>query len=243
MTRLREGMLASRKPAGEQGCYWRLDARIVRCMDITDRMRALGSVVAGGKRVALALGGAVLISALLAACSGSDSGSASADVPRVGLMHAGIDHVPPSFPALANQLRDEYGWDVPQAEVDQCANVEKILRSCDIRGKDVVLLWRNLEPFETDTQADVFVRQGVNVIVAFEDASIKAARKATAGMPHPTPVVFLHPFDPVRDGLTDSLARPDRNFTGTSPASSERATSCRSSSSSTSSSIRRCTAC
>ena len=33
-------------------------------------------------------------------------------------------------------------------------------------------------------------------------------------MPHPTPVVFLHPFDPVRDGLTDSLARPDRNFTG-----------------------------
>ena len=183
-------------------------------MDITDRMRTLGSVVAGGKRIALALGGGVLISLLLVACSGSDGGSAATDVPRVGLMHAGIDHVPPSFPALANQLRDEYGWDVPQAAVDRCANVEKILRSCDIRGKDVVLLWRNLEPFETDTQADVFARQGVNVIVAFEDASIKAARKATAGMPHPTPVVFLHPFDPVRDGLTDSLARPDRNFTG-----------------------------
>ena len=33
-------------------------------------------------------------------------------------------------------------------------------------------------------------------------------------MSHPTPVVFLHPFDPVSDGLTDSLARPDRNFTG-----------------------------
>src|SRR5262249_60825616 len=118
-------------------------------MDITDRIRELGSVMAGGKRVALALGGGVLISLFLVACAGSDSGSAAGDVPCVGLMHAGTDHVPPSFPALANQLRDEYGWDVPQAEVDQCANVEKILKSCDIHGKDVVLLWRNLEPFET----------------------------------------------------------------------------------------------
>ncbi len=183
-------------------------------MDITGRMRTLGSVVAGGKRVALALGGAVLISALLAACSGSDSGSASGDIPRVGLMHVGTDHVPPSFPALANQLRDEFGWDVPQADVDRCADVKKILKSCDIEGKDVELEWRNLEPFEADTQASVFVRQGVDVIVAFEDASIAAAQKATAGMPHPTPIVFLHPSDPVRDGLTDSLSRPDRNLTG-----------------------------
>ena len=33
-------------------------------------------------------------------------------------------------------------------------------------------------------------------------------------MPHPTPIVFLHPSDPVRDGLADSLSRPDRNLTG-----------------------------
>ena len=187
---------------------------MVSVMDITDGLKKLGSVVAGGTRVALALSGSVLISAFLAACSGSDSGSAASEVPRVGLMHVGTDHVPPSFPALANQMRDEFGWDVPQGEVDRCADVTKILKSCDIRGKDVGLLWRNLEPFEADTQASVFVRQGVDVIVAFEDASIKAARKATDGMSHPTPVVFLHPFDPVSDGLTDSLARPDRNFTG-----------------------------
>ena len=37
-------------------------------------------------------------------------------------------------------------------------------------------------PEEADTQADVFVRQGVDVIVAFEDKSIAAAQKATAGM-------------------------------------------------------------
>ena len=60
----------------------------------------------------------------------------------------------------------------------------------------------------------MFVRQGVDVIVAFEDKSIAAAQKATAGMAHPTPIVFLHPSDPVREGLVDSLSRPDRNLTG-----------------------------
>jgi putative ABC transport system substrate-binding protein len=129
-------------------------------------------------------------------------------------MHVGTDHVPPSFSALATELREKFGWDVPEADVARCADVKKILKSCDIRGKDVELEWRNLEPFEADTQASVFVRQGVDVIVAFEDASIAAAQKATAGMPHPTPIVFLHPSDPVRQGLTDSLSRPDRNLTG-----------------------------
>ena len=78
-------------------------------------MKKLGSVVAGGTRVALALSGSVLISAFLAACSGSDSGSAASEVPRVGLMHVGTDHVPPSFPALANQMRDEFGGTYPRA--------------------------------------------------------------------------------------------------------------------------------
>jgi ABC-type uncharacterized transport system substrate-binding protein len=186
---------------------------MVRHMDVTDRTRRLGSMVACGKRVALALCGAALVSVFLAACSGSDSGSAASDVPRVGLMHVGTDHVPPSFPALATQLREKYGWDVPEADINRCADV-KILKRCDIEGKDIELEWRNLEPFEADTQASVFVRQGVDVVVAFEDASIAAAQKATAGMPHPTPIVFLHPSDPVRDGLTDSLSRPDRNLTG-----------------------------
>ena len=187
---------------------------MVRYMDVTDRTRRLGSTVAGRKRVALVLCGAVLVSVFLAACSGSNSGSPAGDVPRVGLMHVGTDHVPPSFPALATQLREKYGWDVPEADINRCADGKKILKSCDIEGKDIELEWRNLEPSEADTQASVFVRQGVDVVVAFEDASIAAAQKATAGMPHPTPIVFLHPSDPVRDGLTDSLSRPDRNLTG-----------------------------
>ena len=183
-------------------------------MGFINRIRQLGSELAGRKRVALALCGAALMSPLLAACSGSDTGSAAGDVSRVALMHVGTDHVPPSFPALAEALRDKFGWDVPEAEITRCADVKKILKRCDIRGKGIELEWRNLEPSEADKQASVFVRQGVDVIVAFEDASIGAAQKATAGMADPTPIVFLHPSDPVRDGLTDSLSRPDRNLTG-----------------------------
>ena len=187
---------------------------MVRRMDITDRMKGLGTVVADVERAALAICGALLISVSLTACSASDSGSAAQDVPRVGLMHVGTDHTPPSFGALARQLDEKYGWHLPEAEVDRCADTKMLVKSCDIRGPKVELLWRNLTPGEADTQADVFVREGVDIIVAFEDKSISAAQKATAGMPNPTPIVFLHPSDPVRQGLTDSLSRPDRNLTG-----------------------------
>jgi putative ABC transport system substrate-binding protein len=149
----------------------------------TDRTRTRG---------ALALVGAVLIAALLAACGGSDGDSSAAqDVPRVGLMHVGTDHIPSSWPALKARLQ-ELGW---------------------TDGQNIKLIWRNLEPEMAPLQAGAFVRQGVDVIVAFEDTSISAAREATAGR-HPIPVVFLHPSDPVRDGLTTSLAHPNRNLTG-----------------------------
>lgn len=130
---------------------------------------------------------------LVTACSGSDDGdSAAQDLPRVGLMHVGTDHIPPSWPSLKERLA-ELGW---------------------TDGENVKLMWRNLEPDEAEAQADVFVKQGVNVIVAFEDKSIGAAEEATAGMSDPIPIVFLHPSDPVRDGLVKSLAHPDSNLTG-----------------------------
>lgn len=110
----------------------------------------------------------------------------------MGLMHVGTDHVPSSWPSLKARL-DELGW---------------------TDDENVRLLWRNLEPDEADPQADVFVGQGVDVIVAFEDTSIAAAQDATAGMSDPVPIVFLHPSDPVRDGLVKTLSRPDSNLTG-----------------------------
>jgi putative tryptophan/tyrosine transport system substrate-binding protein len=54
----------------------------------------------------------------------------------------------------------------------------------------------------------------VDVIVAFEDKSIHAAQDAIALPENRIPVVFLHPTDPVRDGLVESLDHPGGNLTG-----------------------------
>jgi putative ABC transport system substrate-binding protein len=141
----------------------------------------------------LALGSAVLLIGFLTACQGSDDDNATAqDVRRVGLMHVGTDHVPPSWPSLKARL-EELGW---------------------TDGRNIELIWRNLEPDAAEAQAGVFVSQDVDVIVAFEDTSISAAQDATAGTRDPIPIVFLHPSDPVRDGLVESLSRPGRNLTG-----------------------------
>jgi len=134
--------------------------------------------------------GAVLLVCLLAACSGGGDKAAAKPIPRVGLMHVGTDHVPPSLDTLKARLR-QLGW---------------------TNGSNIKLIWRNLEPDEAEGQAKAFVRQRVDVIVAFEDQSIRAAQAATAK--DRIPVVFLHPSDPVRDGLVKSLSRPGGNLTG-----------------------------
>ncbi|MGH3079394.1 MAG: ABC transporter substrate-binding protein [Gaiellaceae bacterium] len=166
-------------------------------------------------RSALALATAVLatLAALTAGCAGSDDEGADGQALRtVGLMHVGTDHVPSSLAALTSQLEAEFGWDLPELEIDRC--VEEKAASCSFEGENLELIWRNLEPEEADPQAEVFVGQDVDVIVAFEDTSIEAAQKATAEDAGRIPIVFLHPSDPVRDGLVNSVARPDRNLTG-----------------------------
>lgn len=154
---------------------------------------------------------AVLVTLSLAACSGSDD-SSSSTARQVALMHVGTDHMPPSFGSLVARLEEAYGWELPDAEVDACLEEQRL--SCNLSGESLELFWRNLEPDAAATQADVFVRQGVDVIVAYEDRSISSAQDATAELEEPTPIVFLHPSDPVRDGLTDSLSRPSTNLTG-----------------------------
>lgn len=154
----------------------------------------------------------LLVALLLAACSGSDDSPSAGDARQVALMHVGTDHMPPSFGSLVSQLEENYGWELPDAEVDACLEEKRL--SCDLSGESLELFWRNLEPEAAATQVDVLVRRGVDVIVAYEDRSISAAQDATAGLDDPTPIVFLHPSDPVRDGLTDSLSRPSTNLTG-----------------------------
>lgn len=143
-------------------------------------------LVAGG------LGAALIVVAVVFAAGRSGGSTAAEPVRRVALMHVGTDHVPPSLGTLKARLK-QLGW---------------------VQGRNVELTWRNLEPDAADAQAGVFVRDGVDVIVAFEDKSIDAAQQATKELRDRIPVVFLHPSDPVRDGLVPSLSRPNRNLTG-----------------------------
>ena len=147
-------------------------------------------------KVALAtLGGAILLVVGLVTWESTRAdNSAAQPIRRVGLMHVGTDHIPSSWPALKARLQ-ELGW---------------------TDGENIKLMWRNLEPYEVAAQASTFLGLGVDVIVAFEDSSISAAQAVTtsSGLPNPIPVVFLHPSDPVRDGLVESLAHPDTNLTG-----------------------------
>ena len=159
---------------------------------------------------ALGLAGAVLVAAVAAGCGGFGADAESEAVPSVGLMHVGLDHIPGSFPGLVTQLEEEFGWDLPELELERC--VEEKRESCVLAGEKVQVIWKNLDGAQAETQAEVFVGQGVDVIVAFEDASIDASQKATTQSQ--TPIVFLHPSDPVRDGLVKTLDRPDRNLTG-----------------------------
>jgi putative tryptophan/tyrosine transport system substrate-binding protein len=149
-------------------------------------------------RMLLLIGGAVgvlvisLVAVFLTAFEGSGDSSAAHGVRRVGLMHVGTDHIPPALKPLKARLA-ELGW---------------------TEGKNIEFIFRNLEPDAADEQAREFVRGRVDVIVAFEDQSIDAARAATARVQGRIPVVFLHPSDPLRDGLTKSLSRPGANLTG-----------------------------
>jgi len=108
---------------------------------------------------------------------------------RIGLIHIGLDHVPPSFPALREALK-ELGYE---------------------EGKNIVLDWRNL-PNEKAAlvTAKEFVDKKFDLIVAFEDQTIRAVKAATGKIP----VVFLHANDPLADGFIESFSRPGGNMTG-----------------------------
>jgi ABC-type uncharacterized transport system substrate-binding protein len=153
----------------------------------------------GSRRRVAALVAAAGMALLLAACGGSNGATHSNSVaqssqpmPRVGLMHVGLDHIPPSLKPLKARLR-ELGW---------------------VQGRNVQLITRVHLPDEdaARAQANTFVRDHVKLIVAFEDQSIRQAKAATAKS-H-TPIVFLHPVDPVQAGYVRSLRHPGGNLTG-----------------------------
>ena len=112
---------------------------------------------------------------------------------RIGLFHVGLDHVPPSL-----------------------ENLKKTLRALGYEdGKNLRLDWRNLpdEPAAHKTAAE-FVRDGVDLIVAFENHTVRAAKAATSSIP----ILMVHVTDPVEDGFVKSLAHPGGNVTGFAPS-------------------------
>jgi putative ABC transport system substrate-binding protein len=141
--------------------------------------------------------------------------------PHVGLMHVGTDHNPPSLATLVAGLGD-LGWlDSPATQVMQqlIGDGKPVQGKMDqlqgqYNGQHIRLDWHDLDPDQAQAQAQEFVRERVDLIVAFEDKSIHAAQDATAAAGNQIPVVFLHPSDPVRDGLVDSLSHPGGNLTG-----------------------------
>ncbi len=157
---------------------------------------------------------------LLGACS-AGSVPTLQPVPRVGLMHVGTDHNPPSLATLVAGLGDLDWFDGPASQVMQQligdgTTVQGRMKQVQGQyvGKRIELIWRNLDPDQAEEQAREFVRERVDLIVAFEDTSIRAAQDATADPGNRIPVVFLHPSDPVRDGLVESLSHPGGNLTG-----------------------------
>jgi putative ABC transport system substrate-binding protein len=108
---------------------------------------------------------------------------------RIGLFHVGLDHVPPALAGLREGLK-ALGYE---------------------EGKNIHLDWRNLlDEAAAQVTAREFVRDRVDLIVAFENQTIRAAKAATSEIP----VVFIGASDPVADGFVHSVARPSGNLTG-----------------------------
>jgi ABC-type uncharacterized transport system substrate-binding protein len=72
--------------------------------------------------------------------------------------------------------------------------------------------WDEARPERVKENAAELVRQNVDVIVT-RGSAVAALKRATTAIP----VVFAVSFDPVRDGLVQSLARPGGNVTGLCP--------------------------
>ena len=116
-------------------------------------------------------------------------GSPSVRVYRLGLFHVGLDHVPPSLQTVRDGLA-ALGYE---------------------EGKNLDLDWRNLPDEEAArVTALEFVRNRVDLIVAFENQTIRAAKAATSEIP----IVMLHGADPVVYGWVESFAHPGGNVTG-----------------------------
>ena len=143
---------------------------------------------------ALRLLSVFVFAGLAAACTAA-SGPTPQPVPRVGVMHVGTDHNPPSLATLVAGLGD-LGWfdgsptQVMQQLIGDGTLVDGRMKQVqgEYDGQRIQLIWRNLDgKDQAEAQAQEFVRERVDLIVAFEDKSIAAAQDATADPGEPDP--------------------------------------------------------
>ena len=107
---------------------------------------------------------------------------------RIGAFHVG-DHLPPGLQTLRESLR-AMGYE---------------------EGKNIQLDFRNLpDEGAADLTARAFVQSRVDLIVAFGNPTVQAAKAMTSEIP----IVMIHVTDPVAHGFVRSLARPGGNVTG-----------------------------
>jgi putative tryptophan/tyrosine transport system substrate-binding protein len=126
----------------------------------------------------------------------------SGKVYRIGVLHVGVDHVPPHLDGLRVGLR-ELGYDVDTSPAPRQSTV--------FEGRNLRLDWRNLTDVDAArVAAQELVRDRVDLIVALEDQTIRPAMAATSDIP----IVFASSADPVGDGIVSSLSRPGGNVTG-----------------------------
>ena len=118
---------------------------------------------------------------------------ASAQTPsrvwRIGLIHVGDDHLPPSHePTRAGMRALDYE-----------------------EGRSIRHDFRNLaDEIAARETASAFVRERVDLIVAFDQEACSAAHRATTMLL----VVVVHAAHPIASGFGKILARPGGNVTG-----------------------------
>ena len=108
---------------------------------------------------------------------------------HIGLFHVGLDHVPPSLQPLQRELK-KLGYE---------------------EGKNLHFDWRNLpDENAAEKTAKEFVNGHVDLIVAFENQTGRAAKAATSVIP----ILLVHGQDAVAEGFGKSMSHPGGNVTG-----------------------------